>query len=546
MKKDKKYGEFSYRSRKFRKSLAFLCLTALLVPSASFGVNAAETAGQNAAQAAGGWVTDTESAVQGQGLQFSIPQISVYYGQQLKDAYLSGTATDALGQTVRGTFSWVYPETVLDKVGTVLAEAVFTPAAEMPVTETPAAEVSAAGTPVGQEGWASAEISAGTDASAPLPKQYLSVNVTVEPAPVDVVEDPWTATPLKEGLLLKDIRLEGGKAVTGYPAPYTETDGTETVVSGSFSWADPDAVLTAGRQEVTVIFTPDQKEYRTAKTVLTLEAEETEEPEQPEKPQMPQLYLSCPDIFYGEKAEAKALADKLEKESQGVHMPAEYILNDTEFYETIKKMMAHYDCNAFTIPCFEVCATRELNRRRLTFCLAHSLFKDEGIASACAGDVGSVLTITILMNIARKAPYMGNTMVLDKNTNQCRTLHDVACAQMKGYDEPALPTEFVSFTMDSWGTTMRYDFSKDNGETLTMINMSPDMKKIMVAKGTINGCDDYLTPECKHAVRYTVKDAKRFHECQKFVGHHFALVYGDYVEEVKAFAKECDLEVLEA
>ena len=106
--------------------------------------------------------------------------------------------------------------------------------------------------------------------------------------------------------------------------------------------------------------------------------------------------------------------------------------------------------------------------------------------------------------------------------------------------------EFVSFTMDSWGTTMRYDFSKDNGETLTMINMSPDMKKIMVAKGTINGCDDYLTPECKHAVRYTVKDAKRFHECQKFVGHHFALVYGDYVEEVKAFAKECDLEVLEA
>ena len=30
------------------------------------------------------------------------------------------------------------------------------------------------------------------------------------------------------------------------------------------------------------------------------------------------------------------------------------------------------------------------------------------------------------------------------------------------------------------------------------------------------------------------------------LGHHFALVYGDYVEEVKAFAKECDLEVLEA
>ena len=150
------------------------------------------------------------------------------------------------------------------------------------------------------------------------------------------------------------------------------------------------------------------------------------------------------------------------------------------------------------------------------------------------------------MNIARKAPYMGNTMVLDKNTNQCRTLHDVASAKMKGYDQPDLPTEFVSFTLNSWGTTMRYDFSRDNGETLTLVNLSPDMKKIMVAKATINGCDDYLTPECKHAVRYTVKDAKQFHECQKHVGHHFALVYGDYVQEVKDFAKECELEVLEA
>lgn len=117
---------------------------------------------------------------------------------------------------------------------------------------------------------------------------------------------------------------------------------------------------------------------------------------------------------------------------------------------------------------------------------------------------------------------------------------------MKGYDQPDLPTEFVSFTMNSWGTTMRYDFARDNGETLTLVNLSPDMKKIMVAKATINGCDDYLTPECKHAVRYTVKDAKQFHECQKYVGHHFALVYGDYVQEVKDFAKECDLEVLEA
>lgn len=305
MKKDKKYGGFSYNSRRFRKSLAFLCLTALLIPSASMGVNAAGTAGQNAAQA-GGWTTDTNSSVSGQELQFSVPQISVYYGQQLKDACLSATATDALGQPVSGTFSWVYPETVMDRVGTVLADAVFTPGGEM--TAVSEAE---------QSGWASAEISAGTGAQAALPKQYLSVNVTVEPAPVDVVEDPWTATTLKEGLFLKDVRLEGGKAMTGYPAPYGAA-GTEEIVRGSFSWADPDAALTEGVQDVEVIFTPDRKEYRAGKTVLTLEVPEAEEPEtpeepeesqEPEKPQRPEMYLSCPDIFYGETVKAEAWAE---------------------------------------------------------------------------------------------------------------------------------------------------------------------------------------------------------------------------------------------
>ena len=60
-----------------------------------------------------------------------------------------------------------------------------------------------------------------------------------------------------------------------------------------------------------------------------------------------------------EKAEAKAIADKLVEDANGVHLPAETISNDVEFYLTAKKVMSFYDCNAFTLPCFEMCATRE-------------------------------------------------------------------------------------------------------------------------------------------------------------------------------------------
>ena len=224
----------------------------------------------------------------------------------------------------------------------------------------------------------------------------------------------------------------------------------------------------------------------------------------------------------------------------------EYVKNDMEFYIAVRKQMAHHDCNAFTIPCFEVCATRQLNKRQFTFCLAKSMLTEEGIPAACAGDVGSVISKAILMAVSNAAPYMGNTLVWNPEENEVRTLHDVPTRYMKGYDKPALPVELVSFAMDGWGTTLRYDFAQDIGDTITAINLSPDMKKIMIVKGEITGCDNYLVPECKLAVRYKVADTQHFHDCQKYVGHHFSLVYGDYGDQVAEAAEALGLEVMRA
>lgn len=77
---------------------------------------------------------------------------------------------------------------------------------------------------------------------------------------------------------------------------------------------------------------------------------------------------------------------------------------------------------------------------------------------------------------------------------------------MKGFDKP-LPVELVSFAMDGWGTTLRYG------------KLSMDFK---------------------------VKDAERFHDCQKWVGHHFSLVYGDYCDAVAVVAEDYGMTVLRA
>ena len=245
-----------------------------------------------------------------------------------------------------------------------------------------------------------------------------------------------------------------------------------------------------------------------------------------------------------EKAEAREITDELVSKANGMHMPSEFVYNDVAYYVAVKKLMEEFDANAFTIPCFEVCATEELNNRQLTFCLTHSLLKDEGISGACAGDIGSNVSIAILMNLSKKAPHMGNTMIMDREKHIMRVLHDVASAKMKGYEQKELPIDYVSFTSGEWGATMRYDFNRDKGETITLINISPGMDKMMIGRGEIVGGDDTLTIECKHAVRFKVNDVEDFYRKQQYVGHHFAWVYGDYVDKLKELAELWGLEAL--
>lgn len=261
-----------------------------------------------------------------------------------------------------------------------------------------------------------------------------------------------------------------------------------------------------------------------------------------------EFFKELDNLTEEEKKEAADIAKQLVEDANGVHLPAETIVNDVEFYLTAKKIMRFYDCNAFTLPCFEMCATQELNKRHLTFCLTHSLMKDDGVPSACASDIGSVLSIAILMSIARKAPHMGNCMVRleDETHHSLRILHDVCSKYMKGFDEAPLPIDYVSFTKGNWGTTMRYDFAQDAGEKVTLINLSPGMDKIMIVKGTVTGCDDFLTPECKHALVFDVADSRDFHKKEAEFGHHFAWVYGDYEEDLRLLADMLGMEVVVA
>lgn len=272
-------------------------------------------------------------------------------------------------------------------------------------------------------------------------------------------------------------------------------------------------------------------------------------------------------------AEIEAKADELIAGAEEVSMERKYILNSLRANKTVQKIMDYFGCSAFAAPCPEICATRRLNKEQFTFCFNHSLNNESGILSACEYDIPALMAMIILSNLSFSAPYLGNTVTVSVKEdgkllyrfavengledqlktlapetlkNLMLTFHSVANRKMKGFDAENGSYAIRPFTGSGWGATMRHNFAEDAGQVVTMARLSPDAGSIFVAKGTIVGCMGYDLSGCTHGVLFTVKDREDFFQKQLSFGNHVPIVYGDYVDDVKALANLMGLKVVEA
>ena len=246
------------------------------------------------------------------------------------------------------------------------------------------------------------------------------------------------------------------------------------------------------------------------------------------------------------RRDADRIVDRLVKNAKEVSMRREYILRSVMFYLAAKSLMRRYGCNAFLIPCFEICATRIPEERKLTFCLTHTLLKDEGYPSACEGDLNVLLAMMILMYLSRKSAYMGNSYIVDKSENIMALHHDVPGIKMKGLSGPDLPYEIRSFTVGGWGATIRYDFSMDKGETVTMARFDPTVSRLLVVRGEIVGSAGVKEVGCSLRAYIKVRDVVDLFHKEADFGHHLAMVYGDYTRELRELADLMGFKVVEA
>ena len=279
--------------------------------------------------------------------------------------------------------------------------------------------------------------------------------------------------------------------------------------------------------------------------------------------------------FDGEDAKGiDKLTDEIIDGADECQMTRDMVKKSVEAHWGIQKFLDYFECNCFTAPCPDLCATRRLNEKQFTMCLNHSLNHEQGIPAACEYDLGALISKLMLQAIGRRPSYMGNCFTspirngvraplpkalfftpehVDEKTeeladaeNVVLTFHSVPNRRWESFDEDFRPYAIREFARSGFGATFRYKFEADRGQTITMCRIDPTCEKLFVAKGTILTSMGYDQTNCSMGVFFQVKDSKDFFKKQAAIGNHMPLIYGDFEDQIIELGELLGLEIVNA
>jgi L-fucose isomerase-like protein len=250
------------------------------------------------------------------------------------------------------------------------------------------------------------------------------------------------------------------------------------------------------------------------------------------------------DPAAGKKAAAEA--DELIRGAVKTHLDRDYVVRSILFKNTIENLMEIHSSNAFTIECFEFCASRLPEQWKITPCLIHTLFKDRGIASSCEGDLGALLGMRLLMSLAGKSSHLGNMFFREGKILEIN--HSAPGIRMNGFDQPGMPYKLGRFVQSGWGTKAVVDFMQNPEKRVTVARMHPNAKQVLVMKGKLVRSEGWDKDNLGCSVAAFIipaetGNAEPFVRRQAEYGNHLVWSYGDYAEPMLQLGSLMGLQV---
>jgi hypothetical protein len=239
-------------------------------------------------------------------------------------------------------------------------------------------------------------------------------------------------------------------------------------------------------------------------------------------------------------------ADALLRGAVQSYLDRQYVVRSLMFKQAVESLMDANGCNAFTIECFEFCASRLPEKWKVTPCLVHTLFKDAGFASSCEGDMGALLAMRLLLSVSGKSSHMGNPSRTPGNTVSIN--RSVPGLRMNGFDKPPLPYKLGRFVQSGWGTEAVVDFMQNDEKAVTVAHVDPSGDRALVMRGVLTASEGWAGDNLGCSVQATIKPAatgqgdhffRRMHE----YGCHLSWVYGDYASQLEDLGRLLGIQV---
>lgn len=184
-------------------------------------------------------------------------------------------------------------------------------------------------------------------------------------------------------------------------------------------------------------------------------------------------------------------------------------------------------------------------------CLATCMLNEEGIITACEADVPAALSMYILSLLSGSPSFFADIAKLNKDENKlsffnCGTAPLSLADTQKGVHiwpmpgniaDDAAPEKYYVGKMK--GGTVRFDLENDREVTILRVGGNDKTLRFHVAKATTVAReiepDDVIGQRWPGFGLIFKEDLHRFFE--NTTGHHYSLVYGNYVEELRYLAE---------
>ena len=232
--------------------------------------------------------------------------------------------------------------------------------------------------------------------------------------------------------------------------------------------------------------------------------------------------------------EAAAQADKWTSDAKQVIEPtSEHLKQSAAVYLAMKHILSRKGAQAMAINCLEITQSNKFSEKIINPCLGMSFMRDKGIASGCEMDIAGLLSMILLSDLGRKPAFLGNIVYADPKSNVIKLSHCILPTRMPGFKEAPLPYTLRDYHGKK-GVTAFTDIP--TGVEVTLARVQRNLERIVALTGEIVSCED--TEFCRNTVTIKTQNVRDF--IGQAEGNHHAMVFGNYLNQVKTLSEVLD------